>query len=381
MIHDRNFEVHQMLVKNSPYYTVNRNNRLVPKLQLERSPSLFDYIRGNVGLVHKISEEKASTESLSHNTEDVLIISDETLTKLRNEYIEKSLESGEPMEGVTYDDFVQYYRDKQGFCWGDDYMHRLYSQTQKGWKASCAEHEWQTNPNFIMTTPMFGSPELTEDREKAFEKLKSGSELTKLENDLLSTFPNTQDGIERVNAVVQEHGRTAYKQYLLDKMASSGVELTSNDEITFTVWGYDIIDVKGTVDDEKLAAIKEAMKDSAYSLDSIYSAKYNRKTMSKGTRFQLDQFKKAQHYLDLAGGGSLLDLSKDSNGDYHGIPEQLSKFLSENKHYHGDDKSGLQAIWVRNAFDEAIAAIESGRYDWFKSKVGIVTFKNGEFYA
>lgn len=116
MIHDRNFEVHQMLVKNSPYYTVNRSNRLVPKLQLERSPSLFDYIRGNVGLVHKISEEKASTESLSHNTEDVLIISDETLTKLRNEYIEKSLESGEPMEGVTYDDFVQYYRDKQGFC-------------------------------------------------------------------------------------------------------------------------------------------------------------------------------------------------------------------------------------------------------------------------
>lgn len=370
-----------MIIRNSTYYAANRNNRLVPKLQLKRSPTLFDYINKNVGLVHRKSETKVFAGTKLHNTEDVIIISDETLTKLRNEYIEKSLESGEPMEGVSYDDFVQYYRDKNGFCMDDDYMHRLYSQTQKGWKASCAEHEWKTNPNFIMTYPMFDSPELTEDREAAFLKFKNGDELTKLENDLLSTFPDVQEGGKRVNAVIQERANAAFKQQLLDKMASSGVELSPDDEITFTVWGYDLIDVKGTVDEEKLAAIKDAMKSSAYSLNNIYGAKYNRETMSKGTRFQLDQFMKAQHYLDLAGGGSLLDLSKDRNGDYHGIPDALDKFLKDNKHYHGDDKADLQAIWVRNAFDEAIAAVETGKYDWFKSKIGTVTFKNGEFYA
>ena len=296
---------------------------------------------------------------------------------LRDKYIDEVLESGEPMDGVSYDDFVQYYRNKNGFCMDDDYMHRFYSQAQKGWKASCAEHEWKTNPRFIMTYPMFDSPELKEDREAAFEKFKNGGELSKLENDLLSTFPDVQEGSERVNAVIQERGKVARKQQLLDKMASSGVELSPDDEITFTVWGYDLIDVKGAVDDEKLAAIKDAMKSSAYYL----GAKYDRETMSKGIQFQLDQFMKAQHYLDLAGGGSLLDLSKDSNGDYHGIPDELDKFLKDNKRYHGNDMTYLQATWVRNAFDEAIAAIEAGRYDWFKSTIGTVTFKNGEFYA
>ncbi len=370
-----------MIIRNSPYYAANRNNRLVARLRLERSPTLFDYISKNVGLVHRKSEAKVLAGTKLHNTEDVIMISDETLTKLRNEYIEKSLESGEPMEGVSYDDFVRYYVDKQGFRSSDDYMQRLYFQAQKGWKASCAEREWRTNPDFIITPPMFDSPELTEDREAAFEKFKNGGELTKLEDDLLSTFPDYDEGQRRINEVRKEHGRISFKQKLLDQLASADVELSPDDEITFTVWGYDLIDVKGTVDDDKLNAIKEVMKKVAYSLDCIYDNKYNREKMSQETRFQFDQFKEAQHYLDLAGGGSLLELSKDQNGDYHGIPEELDKFLKENKHYRGDDMARLQAIWVEHAFDAAIAAVEAGRYEWFKSMIGTVTFKNGEFFA
>ncbi len=100
-----------------------------------------------------------------------------------------------------------------------------------------------------MTAPMFSSPELAEDREKAFEKIKNGEELTRLDNELLSTFPDAGESMERVNSVVQDRGNAAYKQKLLDKIAGSGVELSPNDKITFTVRGYDIIDVKGTVDD------------------------------------------------------------------------------------------------------------------------------------
>lgn len=363
-----------MLIRNTPYHTVKCQNRSARKLQLEKTPSLFDYISGNVKLTAAKSADKTFC-----NTTDVILISEETLSKMRNEYIETSLNSGEPMAGVGYDDFVRYLVDKQGFRSGDDYMHRLYIQAQKGWKASLAEREWRTNPDFIMIPQMFSSPELTEDRETAFEKFKNGGELTELEENLLSTFPDFMKGQKRVNEVRKELGIISFKQKLQDRLASSGVELSPDDEITFTVWGYDLIDVKGTVDDDKLNSIKAAMADSAYSLDSIYGIKYVH--LSDDTEFQLEQFKRAQHYLDLAGGGSLLELLKDENGDYHGIPEELDKFLSENKRYHGDDKARVQAMRVEHAFDAAISAVEAGRYEWFKSMIGTVTYKNGEFYA
>lgn len=370
-----------MTVRNSPYYVINRNTRTVPRLHCKHSPSVFDYISKNLGLVNGLLDNKSSTISIENGKTDVVVISDQTLTKLRNEYIEVSLESGEPMDGITYDEFVQYYQDKQGFCWNDNYMHKLYSQAQKGWKASCAEREWRTNPDFIMTNHIFSSPELTEDREIAFEKFKNGYELSKLENELLSTFPNAKEGSERIYAVMQERGKIAFKQNLLNNMRASGVELSPDDEIKFTVWGYDLIDVQGTVGESDLNAIKETMSECAYSLDKMYSAKHNRETMSDNTRFQFDQFKKAQHYLNLAGGGSLLDITKDDNGDYHGIPDKLETFLKDNKRYRGDDKAGMEAMWVRNAFDETISAIKAGRYDWFMSKISTVTFKNGEFYV
>ena len=368
-----------MIIKNSPYYAANRNKRLVANRKLERPLTLFDYIGKNVRTIQRKTEINALAGIKLRNTEDVIIISDETLTKLRNEYIERSLDSGEPLQGISYDDFVRYYVDKQGFRSGDDYMQQLYFQAQKGWKASCAEREWRTNPDFIMTDPMLDSPELTEDREAAFEKFKNGEKLTKLEDDLLSTFPDFVEGEKRKNEVIKGKAQMLFQQNLRNRLANSGVELSPDDEITFTVWGYDLIDVKGTVSDEKLAAIKDAMANSAHSLDCIYGSKYIR--LSEGTKFQLEQFKRAQHYLDLAGGGSLLELSKDQNGDYHGIPEELDKFLRENKHYRGDDMARLQAIWVEHAFDAAIAAVEAGRYEWFKSMIGTVTFKNGEFYS
>lgn len=367
-------------IQNSYYAKILKKNEYT-YLKREQPTNIFEAMLAHEKGIVRVSKMKCThTESVEMHA-DTFEISPETEMRMRNEYIKASLESGEPMTGVSYDDFVRYYVDKQGFRSSDDYMQRLYSQAQKGWKASCAEREWRTNPDFIMTAPMFDSPQLTEDREAAFEKFKNGEKLTKLEDDLLSTFPDFDEGQRRINEVRKEHGRISFKQKLLDQLASAGVELSPDDEITFTVWGYDLIDVKGTVDDDKLNAIKEAMEKVAYSLDCIYDNKYNREKMSQETRFQFDQFKAAQHYLDLAGGGSLLELSKDQNGDYHGIPEELGDFLKENKNYRGDDMARLQAIWVENAFDAAIAAVEAGRYDQFKSMVGTVTFKNGEFYA
>lgn len=367
-----------MYIRNTPYDRINRGAP-IPELKLKDSPTIFDYIGNDITIENGKPLMKTSLEKLLYPTKDVIVVSEESLKEMRNKYIEESMESGEPMKGVSYDDFVDYLVDKQGFRSSDDYMQRLYAQTQKGWKASCAQHEWRTNPNFIMTAPMFDSPELTEDREAAFEKFKNGEELTRLEKDLLETFPDFNEGQRRVNEVISAQSKIKFQKNLLDTLASSGVELSPDDEITFTVWGYDLIDVKGTVSDEKLAAIKEAMKEKAYSLDCIYSSKHIR--LSEGTKLQFDQFKMAQYYLDQAGGGSLLDISKDQNGDYHGIPEKLDKFLKENKRYRGDDMARLKAIWVEHAFDAAIAAVEAGRHDWFKSKVGTVTYKNGEFFA
>ena len=370
-----------MNISNTPYGIFKQNRGTVQKQELKQAPNIFDYMRGNVEFVERKPETKKPAQRPDNNTKDVVVISDQTLTKLRNEYIEATLESGEPLEGISYDDFVWYYIDKQGFRWEDETMQRLYSQALKGDNASCAEREWRTNPDFIIMPRIFDSLELTEDREAAFEKFKNGEELTELENRLLSTFPDAAEGQRRINEVNFERGKIAFWQNLHDKLASSGVELSPDDEITFTVYGYELIDVKGTVDDEKLAAIKEAMKNDAYSLDMIYNSKYNRKNMSADAWFEFDQFKKAQYYLDLAGGGSLLDISKDSDGNYHGIPDKLDKFLRENRHFRGNDIVDTQVGWIRQAFDYAISAIEAGRYDWYKSQIGTVTYKNGEFFA
>ena len=370
-----------MNISNTPYGAFKQNRGIVKKQEIKPAPNIFDYMRGNVEFVESKPETKKPAQRPDNNTKDVVVISDQTLTKLRNEYIEATLESGEPLEGISYDDFVWYYIDKQGFRWEDETMQRLYSQALKGDNASCAEREWRTNPDFIIMPRIFDSPELTEDREAAFEKFKNGEELTELENRLLSTFPDAAEGQRRINEVNFERGKIAFWQNLHDKLASSGVELSPDDEITFTVYGYELIDVKGTVDDEKLAAIKEAMKNDAYSLDMIYNNKYNSEKMGGDIRYEFSKFKKAQHYLDLAGGGSLLDISKDSDGNYHGIPDILDKFLRENKQYKGQIIADIQAMWVCQAFDAAISAIEAGRYDWYKSQICTVTYKNGEFFA
>lgn len=370
-----------MYVRNTPYDRINRGSDIVKKSELKSSPTIFDYINGDVEVVNGELEVKKVSDKILYNAKDAVVISEETLKKARNEYIEKSLESGEPMKGISYNDFVEFYREKDGYYREEDFMKQLYYQAQKGWKASCAEREWRTNPNFILSIPWFkfDSPELAEDREAAFEKLKNGGELTQIEKDLLDTFSDLDVRCKRVNEVIQELGKKRIQQRMLDKM--SAAELSPYDEITFTVWGYKIIDVQGKLSNEKLAAIKESMTDEASHLYMIYQNSPAMRAMSKGTGYQFGQFIKAQQYLELAGGGSLLELSKDRNGDYHGIPEKLDKFLKENKHYRGDDEARLQAMWVEHAFDEAIAAVKAGRYEWFMSKVGTVTYKNGEFFA
>lgn len=369
-----------MYIGNTSYHVIKHSNYKASRPDLERSPTLFDYISDNVKLVDGKLEIKDPLEKNIKKPEDVLLISDETLTELRNKYIEISLESGEPMQGVSYDEFVDYYFDKDGFTRDDKFMRQLYYQAQKGWKASCAEHEWRTNPSYIfrMSSPMFDSPEFTEDREAAFEKLKNGGQLTQMEKDLLETFPDFDEGCKRVNEVHQELYQKSIHQRMLDKMS----ELSPDDEITFTVWGYKILDVQGTVSDEKLAAIKESMTDEAKNLYNIYQNSPEFRGMSGGTGYQFGQFIKAQQYLELAGGGSLLDISKDSDGNYHGIPKELDDFLRANKNFNGvNEREKLQAFHISHAFDQAIAAVEAGRYDWFMSKIGTVTYKNGELFA
>lgn len=57
-------------------------------------------------------------------------------------------------------------------------------------------------------------------------------------------------------------------------------------------------------------------------------------------------------------------------------------FLRKNKKINGvNEREQLQAFHVSHAFDKAIEAVEAGRYEWFMSKIGKITYKNGEFFA
>lgn len=101
-----------MYIRNTPYDRINRG-AAIPELKLKNSPSLFDYISDNVKRVDDRLEVKEATERQPRPTEDISPLPEDKIAEMRREKIEASLESGEPVTGISYDDLLRYYIDKR----------------------------------------------------------------------------------------------------------------------------------------------------------------------------------------------------------------------------------------------------------------------------
>lgn len=76
------------------------------KIDLDKSKLIWDFfLRRRVGV--KVIEDPIHPRKV-----DTIYISDKAKRQLKDDYIEKNLNSGKPMTGVTYEEYCDYYEEK-----------------------------------------------------------------------------------------------------------------------------------------------------------------------------------------------------------------------------------------------------------------------------
>lgn len=322
-------------------------------------------------------------KSKSVKNDDTVQISWRAKRAMRNAEIEKMLNSGEPLKDVTFEEFCDYYYDTHG-CTLSNSLPQQYRQALKGDNASLREREWRTNPEYIIPQRLFSSPEVTADREAALEKYRNGGELKVWESRLLRTFPNVDEGIRREGEAKLERTTRNFQNLISSALSEIGIELSEDDELQFDVWGYGMI-VSGNIDEEKLKALNEKLSDNAIDFQNYYHH-FHRDEAIKGG-FPLIYLWSAEKFLKEAGGGLVFDIGKDADGNFTGLPSDLSKFIKENaigkfgfgidEKYKDREEDIKKALYMRETFNSVIETVQNGDYDRLKAMTCKLTYKNG----
>lgn len=315
---------------------------------------------------------------------DTFKISSQARQDMRSDEIKKMIDSGEPLKGVTYEEYRAYRNKyKQDDVRGN--ARQGYNQALKGDNAALRNKEWRTNPDYRVPQRLFSSPEVTADREAALEKLRRNEKITDWENRLLRTFPNMDEGIRLENEARLEGQKVKYQNFIASAITEAGAELSENDELQFEVWGYNMIGVTGTLSDDKLELVKEKLADKALGFQYIYQQSGHRDEVEAGG-FALVYLQSAEKILKDYGGGSVFDIRKDGNGSFTGLPGNLGEFIRKNaigkfgvtNTEYGDREEDIRkALYMRETFNSVIETVKNGDYNRLKSMTCKLTYKNG----
>lgn len=121
-----------------------------------------------------------SASGLSYN------FSFEMRQALINNKIEKAISSGEPMRGVSYNEYLTYFLEKNGSI--DKTTMQFYKQDLKGDNAALKDKQWRTDPDYIIPKRLYSNSLITADKEAALEKLARNEKLEDWELRLLDTL-------------------------------------------------------------------------------------------------------------------------------------------------------------------------------------------------
>lgn len=110
----------------------------------------------------------------------------DTIRNIRNDLIEKAVKSGEPMRGVSYNDYLVYYMEKNGSV--DTRTMQFYKQDLKGDNAALRDKQWRTDPAYIIPERLYKNSEILADKEAALDKLARNEKLEDWEQRLLDTL-------------------------------------------------------------------------------------------------------------------------------------------------------------------------------------------------
>lgn len=100
--------------------------------------------------------------------------------------IEKAVSSGEPMRGVSYNEYLTYYLQKNGSI--DKAAIQFYKQDLKGDNAALRDKQWRTDPDYIIPKRLYQNSLITADKQAALDKLARNEKLEDWEQRLLDTL-------------------------------------------------------------------------------------------------------------------------------------------------------------------------------------------------
>ena len=326
-----------------------------------------------------------SPKNKSIKNKDTVKISRQAKRDMRSDEIQKMIESGEPLKGVTYEEYRDYcIKYKYSDVTGNG--RQGYIQALKGDNAALRSKEWRTNPEYRVPQRLFSSPEVTADREAVLEKLRRDEKLETWETRLLNTFPNAYEGNLRENEARNEGARVRLQNKVTSALSEAGIELSEDDELQFEVWGYDMIAVTGNISDDKLELVKETLAEHAHALQYIYQIN-GHSDETKAGGLALPYLQSAEKFLKEAGGGSIFDVRKDGNGSFTGMPSDLAEFIRKNaigqfgfgvdEKYKDREEDIKKALFMREVFNSAVQTVQNGDYDRLKAMTCKLTYKNG----
>ena len=293
--------------------------------------------------------------------------------------IDKVINSGEPLRGVSIEEYFAYLYYKGNGTVRE--LNQSYKQALKGDKASLREREWRTNPNYRIPERLYTSPEVTADREAVLEKLRRGEQISGWESTILHTFPDAYIGNKLENEAMIEGSRVRLQNLVASTLSEAGIELSEDDELYFEAWGNDLT-VTGTLSDDKLALLNEKLAENAMWFQSVYQ-RCGHSDEARAGGLALVYLQSAEQFLKEAGGGSVFDIGKDKAGNFTGLPGDLGEFIK--KYAIGTFGIGTEvynetvhkALYMRETFNSVIRTVQNGSYDRLKSMTSKLTYKNG----
>lgn len=336
------------------------------------------------------SKPVANKKVRTVKNEDTFVISKRRVIPriVRSAEIEMMIKSGEPMRGVTYEEFCDYLYDTQG---GVIYYgaRQGYRQALKGDNASLREREWRTNPKYQIPIRLYDSPEVTADREAAIEKYRRGEELCLWEKHVMHTFVNGDEMISVMKPAELDRKAALLQKDLSAALSGAGIQLGEEDEITFEVWGKSL-KISGNIDEDTINAMYKALSDNNMNgrhFQGLYFLAHENE--ARTSDLALGFLRSAEDYLlDEGSGVTVFDLSLDEKRNVIGLPksldEQIKKYAvgefgeSISADYSNDSVTKiLKTRYIRESFRSAIETVQKGDYDRLKALTCKVTYENG----
>lgn len=326
-------------------------------------------------------------QNRSIKNEDTVRISWRAKQDMLNEHIEKVENSGEPLTGVSYEEYGTYYYEKHGRLSNRE-MEIQYQQAVKGGNASLKQKEWRYNPEYQIPVRLYDSPEVTADREAAIEKYRRGEELTDCEKRVMDTFSNWGVRESVMKPAELERKTVLLRNRLSDAFSKAGIRLGEEDEITFEAWGKSV-EISGNVDESTINVMYAALEENkitGHSFQGLYNTAHEEEAIDGG--FALSFLRSAEDILSDEGSGvTVFDLSLDGNRNVVGLPKSLDERLKRDAVFemdesvpeeYGDRLNDItKARYIREAFRSAVETIQKGDYDRLRAMTCKVTYKNG----